>query len=53
LRLGRSHLALRFYRCGTGIGGRSDDRDEPIAAGEGFAAAARDRVRGVLSRDSR
>jgi beta-lactamase class A len=40
------------YRPGTGMGGRNDDRDV-IAAGDGLAAAARDRPRCVLSTDSR
>jgi len=38
---------------GTGMGGRIDGSDVPIAPGDGFAAVARDRTRCVLSTDSR
>jgi hypothetical protein len=40
-----AHLSRPTYRTGTGMGGRIDDRDVLIAAGDGFAAAARDRPR--------
>jgi hypothetical protein len=40
------------YRVGTGIGGRSDDRDVPVVAAGGFAAT-RGPPRLALSTDSR
>jgi hypothetical protein len=47
-----SLLAPSSYRSGTGIGGRSEDRNERVA-GNGFAAAARAWPRRAPSTDSR